>query len=51
MDEHDMAILEARRIERQGLPEEERRTRALEEISDSLYGLVAALHRIADNVA
>lgn len=50
MDEIDVEYLSERRERRQTMSLEERQVAALEDIADSLYGLVDALERVGDNV-
>lgn len=50
MDEHDIKELQARWNKRKSMTLEERQVEALEDIADSLIGLITRLERIGDNV-
>ena len=49
MDEHDVEWLKQRHEMRQKMSHEARQVMALEDIADSLVGLVSALERIGNN--
>lgn len=51
MNQYDVEELKRRHEKRQRMSREERQLMALEDIADSLVGLVSALERIGDNVA
>lgn len=50
MDEYDIKELESRIKKRKSMTLEERQVEALEDIADSLIGLITRLDRIGDNV-